>query len=497
MGENIFKPSKSEKRGLKLLHPSMTNILSVGISTGGYAEINMAKKCPNAKIIATTIDEKGLLFSLEKISQYKEGSRIEAKIEDVSKPMPYPDNTFDYVYARLVLHYLTKQQLDAALNEIYRVLKPGGIIFVVARNNKEWELKKPEFIISYDKTTNITTYYEQWKKEVIRKRQFLSEEQLKNVLVSHNFKIKSAKSYKERLCTDYERTKKYLSKKPNFLTEVVAIKNIMGENMNQSREYTEFLQNYLNNKCEGPLLKLTVLTGFNVKGAGKSRDFDYYTQHITCLAYMEGNNVINEQLHLLYFLDKDAPFLDTNNLTPYTFLVKKIKDSDRYCIAEFCGLSSTTAFDAIIEEQSKPLIIADGEDSFEFNRTFNSYDGSVVIENKKIKVSLYPERKTTDATESLNTFGIIKHNFRNFYHTVLQRCANDMVQLANEWREEGDTHEITEEEIYKRIDTNSFEMDIRKTEYTIYLNDDNLFYGHTILHEGSFKTGRYSSTIAG
>ena len=224
MRENAFKPSKSEKRGLKQLKSTMKNILSIGISTGGSAEINMAKTCPEAKIVATTIDKKGLKFSIEKMSNYKEFAQIEAKIEDVSKPMIYADNTFDYVYARLVLHYLNKQQLNDALNEIYRVLKPNGTLFVVARNNKEWELIKPEFVISYDEETNITTYYEQWKKEIIRKRQFLSEDQLKEVLTAHNFKIKSVKSYREKLYTDYERTRKYRSKKPNYLTEVVAVK---------------------------------------------------------------------------------------------------------------------------------------------------------------------------------------------------------------------------------------------------------------------------------
>ena len=224
MRENAFKPSKSEKRGLKQLKSTMKNILSIGISTGGSAEINMAKTCPEAKIVATTIDKKGLKFSIEKMSNYKEFAQIKVKIEDVSKPMIYADNTFDYVYARLVLHYLNKQQLNDALNEIYRVLKPNGILFIVARNNKEWELTKPEFIISYDKETNMTTYYEQWKKEIVRKRQFLSEEQLKEVLTAHNFKIKSVKSYRERLYTDYERTRKNRSKKPNYLTEVVVVK---------------------------------------------------------------------------------------------------------------------------------------------------------------------------------------------------------------------------------------------------------------------------------
>lgn len=222
--EKVFKSSKSEKRGLKLLNKDMKNILSIGISTGGIAELKMAKKCPNAKIIATTVDEKGADFSKRNLQQFDEASQIEIKIEDVSKPMPYADGTFDYVYARLVLHYLTKQQLDAALKEIYRVLKKGGLFFVVARNDKEWEISNPEFVIAYDEETNITSYYEQWRKEKIMKRQFLSEEGLKEVLEKNGFKVKSCKSYHEFLYTDYERTRKNRSKKANSLSEVVCIK---------------------------------------------------------------------------------------------------------------------------------------------------------------------------------------------------------------------------------------------------------------------------------
>ena len=222
--EKDFKYSKSEKRGLKLLKPSMEKILSIGISTGGSAEICMAKKCPKAHIIATTVDKKGLDFSNDKISNFKEKNQIEIKLEDVSKPMEYQDNTFDFIYARLVLHYLNKEELNNALKELYRVLKPNGYLFIVARNNKEWEISKKEYIVDYDEINNMTTYYVQGKKDEIAIRQFLSEEQLKKVLYEHNFKIKSIKSYKERLYTDYERTKKNQSKKANSLTEVVAYK---------------------------------------------------------------------------------------------------------------------------------------------------------------------------------------------------------------------------------------------------------------------------------
>ncbi len=222
--EKIFKSSKSEKRALKLLNKNMLNVLSIGISTGGSAEINIARRCPNAKIIATTIDEKGLQFSNEKLKNYAEAKRIVTKLEDVTEKMPYANDTFDFIYARLVLHYLNKQQLAKALSEIYRVLKPAGKFFIVARNNKEWELTKPEFIVSYDEATNMTTYYQQWKKETVRTRQFLSKEQLQAVLSKQGFKIERCKEYREYLYTDYERTKQNKSSKPNYLTEVVATK---------------------------------------------------------------------------------------------------------------------------------------------------------------------------------------------------------------------------------------------------------------------------------
>ena len=40
----VFKPSISEEHGIKLIKDTDKNILSIGISTAGSAEIEMAKK---------------------------------------------------------------------------------------------------------------------------------------------------------------------------------------------------------------------------------------------------------------------------------------------------------------------------------------------------------------------------------------------------------------------------------------------------------------------
>ena len=69
--------------------------------------------------------------------------------------------------------------------------------------------------------------------------------------------------------------------------------------------------------------------------------------------------------------------------------------------------------------------------------------------------------------------------------------------LANEWREDGDTHEITAEEIARRIDSDSLDLEIYKKDYTIYFDDDDLFWGHSIVYNGNIETNEFDATIAG
>lgn len=144
---------------------------------------------------------------------------------------------------------------------------------------------------------------------------------------------------------------------------------------------------------------------------------------------------------------------------------------------------------------SQPLIIGETH-TFSYDKTLELYEGKVSIGNKNISVMLCPENNTTNATESLNTFKTIENDFKHFYHKVLIQCAKEMVELANDWREEEDTHEITAEEICNRID-GDFDIEIRGKDYTIYFNDDDLFLGHTIVYNGNIDNNEFDATIAG
>ena len=115
--ENIHQ-SVSENNGIATLSDDDLQIYSVGISTGGIAEMRMAELNSQRMITATTIDVKGANFAKEHIEAKGLSSQVIVKIEDVSKTLPYEDDSFDFIYARLVFHYLPKIELIQALSEL-------------------------------------------------------------------------------------------------------------------------------------------------------------------------------------------------------------------------------------------------------------------------------------------------------------------------------------------------------------------------------------------
>lgn len=216
--------SISEKNGLELIEENDLNILSIGISTSGSAEIKMAKKNPYSKIIATTIDEKGLNIVKEIIDKENLNNQIEVKLEDVTKKSNYQDNYFDYIYARLVLHYLNNKDLENALEELNRVLKPNGKIFIVVRSTNAWEAKLDG--TTYDEETGFTkhpdirTYGTPDVKYCYRRLH--TEESIKEFLEKAKFKVKHTKVYDEYLSPDFDR--KNMNDKASELIEVLATK---------------------------------------------------------------------------------------------------------------------------------------------------------------------------------------------------------------------------------------------------------------------------------
>jgi SAM-dependent methyltransferase len=209
--------SISETNGINFLSPTDKKIYCVGISTAGSAEIKMAQSDRMRHIIATTIDPKGAEYTMQRIKELGLLDQIEVKIENVSEPLTYPSCNFDYIYARLVLHYLDKDALALALSELYRVLRKQGKIFIVVRSIDCVETS--DITARFDPATGLTTYSLAGKSY---SRYFHSKESIKEALCLAGFSIVHMDVYKEQLCEDFYRLK--LSRQKDALIEVLAEK---------------------------------------------------------------------------------------------------------------------------------------------------------------------------------------------------------------------------------------------------------------------------------
>src|SRR5579871_4970707 len=169
--------SISERNGTNHLSKADREIYSVGISTGGQAEIRMACADRNRHIIATTIDLEGAEYANQRIKELGLSNQIKVKIENVNQPLPYPDSYFDFIYARLVLHYLSKDALTSALTELHRILRTGGRIFIVIRSVDCPEAR--DTAADFDALTGLTTYSSRGKSY---SRYFHSQESIKHHL---------------------------------------------------------------------------------------------------------------------------------------------------------------------------------------------------------------------------------------------------------------------------------------------------------------------------
>ena len=153
----------------------------------------------------------------------------------------------------------------------------------------------------------------------------------------------------------------------------------------------------------------------------------------------------------------------------------------------------------ILAEYKKPIILQDnmlGE--LIYNKKINSFEGSAFWQDKKIDISLDVNKNNksgiTKARKALKTLLSEQiqwdNNIRNF-------VAKKLINLACEWNETNDdTPTITEETFAQRIKLLSISITSGGS-FTIYFDDDDIFFGHYVSVCGSLRKGIISADIVG
>ena len=171
------------------------------------------------------------------------------------------------------------------------------------------------------------------------------------------------------------------------------------------------------------------------------------------------------------------------------FLVVKVLEKNAVC----------PELEEILIEYRKPVVLQDdvlGE--LIYDKQLKSFEGNIAWLLGKIHISLYVDKDNksgiTKAEKLLKTMVLEQEKWdadlRGF-------AAKELTKLACEWAEsEEEAALITEDSFAKRISLSLLWVTAGGS-FTAYLDDDELFFGHSIAVSGSSKNGLLSADIEG
>lgn len=125
-----FKPSIFVEFAVTYFPEGETSILELGAGRG-QDSLYFAEQGYQVESTDLVIDDDGREFS----------ELVSRRAVDIRQILPYKDGSFDVVYAHLALHYFDTPTTIRIFDEIYRVLKPGGVFafLVNSINDPEYE----------------------------------------------------------------------------------------------------------------------------------------------------------------------------------------------------------------------------------------------------------------------------------------------------------------------------------------------------------------------
>lgn len=193
----IFR--ESALKFLDNIIPKGVKILDVGCGTGMYAEALGGDREWYGVDLSP--------LSIEKAKNYYK----EAKVGDVTKHIPYPDNSFEHIFALSLLHHCYKEY-PSVIKEIRRVAKNGAEVIIIdhdSRNTHSWH------------------YTRGFTKLAPTDEKPLDFEELKKVLINNGFEI-TKEMFPPTLMADQQALTPPLWKKIIFVPLIVLLDKIQG-----------------------------------------------------------------------------------------------------------------------------------------------------------------------------------------------------------------------------------------------------------------------------
>ncbi|CAO3686224.1 unnamed protein product [Rhizopus stolonifer] len=179
------------------------SVLDIGCGSGVWS-MDMAHDYPNCTYDGCDIvDVTNKKLKLDRFT-FRQGNVLHG--------LPYPDNTFDFVYMRLLVYAFRKEEWPTAIKEAIRVVKPGGMLQFV-----EAGLMLPE-----DNSSAFYKYVSANFSICSSKGQDPRICEKLEALVSANKEVK-VKQYERRRCNTSNPMKKNYSSKLSIIYDLIVL----------------------------------------------------------------------------------------------------------------------------------------------------------------------------------------------------------------------------------------------------------------------------------
>ena len=233
----------------------------------------------------------------------------------------------------------------------------------------------------------------------------------------------------------------------------------------------------------------------------------YFLAFVDC----ESGQLYKEEGRIEYpVIDKEALPIEFDDETIYKLRVREKMDEEvpegvlpsknHFLLVEVLEKNvSCPELEAILEEYRKPVILHDdllGE--LVYNRQIKTFEGSVLWQDEKIYITLDVNKDNKGGiTRGKNALKAMISNQSKWDEDLPYFAAKSLIKCAREWDEsDARESEISGEDFAKRIRISSIWMTSGGS-FSVYFDDDDIFFGHTIRVSGSLKKGLVSANIEG
>jgi ubiquinone/menaquinone biosynthesis C-methylase UbiE len=110
-------------------------VLEIGCGTGPTTVVLAVQ---GARVVATDIDPRMTEATRLRVRDHGLSDRVESLTVDRSDRLPFADATFDLVVVNGVLEHVPPAERAGILRDLWRVVRPGGHLFVGETPNRLW-----------------------------------------------------------------------------------------------------------------------------------------------------------------------------------------------------------------------------------------------------------------------------------------------------------------------------------------------------------------------